>query len=257
MVGCACVRPGAALSHSVRRGRRSPGRSPRPFRSVEVSVPDEAGPPRQLSVRNVCCSPRTGGAGPRVFGNHRNCHGRRLHKGRHRRLVHRHGPLDRGCRRPLRRHDPCRLRLRAVHGRPWRALRGRAPRVHGRPCFRWRDREAGGADRRLQATNHPRDAVLLPEPHRRDGTAGPGPRSELTRGRHLRRRAVDRRTPSRDRRTDGARCDRHLWSERSHGSRRGAGVRRNEGRPNHLGGPLLPRGHQPRHWRGRGRRRAG
>src|ERR1019366_8647690 len=50
---------------------------------------------------------------------------------------------------------------------------------------------------------------------------------------------------------------RHLRPVRGDGPGRGAGVRGDQGRPAHLGGPLLPRGDRPAHRRGAARRRRG
>ena len=52
-------------------------------------------------------------------------------------------------------------------------------------------------------------------------------------------------------------ADRHLRPVRGDGPGRRAGVRGDQGRPAHLGGPLLPGDHRPGHRRGAARRRAG
>ena len=74
---------------------------------------------------------------------------------------------------------------------------------------------------------------------------GVDPRTSSLQGRHLRRRAVDRADARRDRRAVRDRRRRHLRAVRGDGPGRRAGVRRDEGRPAHLGGPLLPRGDRP------------
>ena len=91
-----------------------------------------------------------------------------------------------------RRHGPRRLRLRPVHRRPRRALRRRARRLHGDPDVGRADREAGPADQRLQARHHHGHALLHAGAHRGVRAPGARPAVDLARGRHLRRRAVDR-----------------------------------------------------------------
>ena len=87
---------------------------------------------------------------------------------------------------------------------------------------------------------------------------GIDPRSSSLRDRHLRRRAVDRADAPGDGGAPRHRGRRHLRPVGGHGPRRRAGVRRDQGRPAHLGGPLLPGDHRPVHRRGaaRGRERA-
>ena len=63
----------------VRRGGRASARPPRARRSREVSVHDEDGPARQLSVRHVRRAARAGRAHPRVVGHDRQADRRRLH----------------------------------------------------------------------------------------------------------------------------------------------------------------------------------
>ena len=80
----------------------------------------------------------------------------------------------------------------------------------------------------------------------------------LAEARHLRRRAVDRATCARRWRSalDMHAVDIYGLSEVI-GPGRGAGVRRDQGRAAHLGGPLLPGDHRPGHRRGAARRRVG
>ena len=111
---------------------------------------------------------------------------------RHRHLGRPGRALDPRRRRPARRHGPRRLRLRPVHRRPRRALRRRARRLHRDSDVGRADREAGAAHLRPEAEHHHGHALVHAGPDR--GAAAPGDRSEVDqpRGRHLRRRAVDR-----------------------------------------------------------------
>jgi hypothetical protein len=84
----------------------------------------------------------------------------------------RDGALDPRGRRPAGRHAAQRVRLRALHRRPRHSLRRGAARLHGRADVGRADREAGAADPRFRAEDHPRHAVVHAEPDRRDGAAG-------------------------------------------------------------------------------------
>jgi phenylacetate-CoA ligase len=97
------------------------------------------------------------------------------------------------------RHGPRRVRLRPLHRRPRRALRRRARRLHRDPDVGRADREAGPAHHRPEAEHHHGHALVHAGADR--GAAPPGDRSALDqpRGRHLRRRAVDRGDARRDR----------------------------------------------------------
>ena len=155
------------------------------------------------------------------------------------------GPVDPRSRGPSRRRPPRGLRLRPVHRRARRALRRGGARLHRRAGLRRADRAAGPADHRLRAARDHGDAVVLPVGAGRDGAGGHRPARDLPGGRHLRRRAVDAGDAGRDRGAGRAARGRHLRPVRGDGARRGAGVRREQGRAAHLGGPLLPRGGQP------------
>ncbi len=76
-------------------------------------------------------------------------------------------------------------------------------------------------------------------------------------GRHLRRRTVDGRDAPGDRTLLRHRRRRHLRPLRGHGPRRRVRIRGDEGRPDDLGGPLLPRDRRPLHRRSAARRRGG
>ena len=86
---------------------------------------------------------------------------------------------------------------------------------------------------------------------------GHDPAASLAAVRHLRRRAVDERDAGRDGGPGRPRRHRHLRPVRGDRPGRGAGVRGDQGRPAHLGGPLLPRGDRPAHRGGAARRRGG
>ena len=150
-----------------------------------------------------------------------------------------------------------RLRLRALHRRPRRARRRRAPRLHGGARLGRHDAAPGAADPRLRARHHHGDAVLHALDPRRARGAGRRPALDVAQGRHLRRRAVDQRHAPRDGAAHRHARGRHLRPVRGDRPRRGERVRRDQGRPARLGGPLLPRGHRPGDRRGAARRRGG
>ena len=157
-------------------------------------------------------------------------------------LGQRDGPLDPGRRRAAGTPGARRLRLRAVHRRARRALRRGEARLHGDPGVRRHDRAAGHADPGLPAGHHHGHPVLHAGDRRRDGA-----RRASTRGARRCRSAssAPSRGPSEMRREieTAARHARrrHLRPVRGDGTGRRAGVRRDQGRPAHLGGPLLPR----------------
>ncbi len=138
----------------------------------------------------------------------------------------------------------CLLRLRPVHRRAWRALRCRAPGLHGDPHVRWPDREAGAADSRLPARHHhghPSYMLNLADEIERQGIDPQDPSC-----------AWAYSAPSRGPTSCAARSSngwasmpRHLWPVGNHGAWCGDGVPRNQGWPDHLGGPFLPRDHRP------------
>ena len=106
------------------------------------------------------------------------------------------------------------------------------------------------------AARHHGDAVLLPQPRSTRWSARASTRADdRLRGRHLRRRAVDRVDAPGDRAAHRHGRGRHLRPLGGHGPRRRAGGRDDEGRAAHLGGPLLPRDHRPDHRGGAARRR--
>ena len=87
---------------------------------------------------------------------------------------------------------------------------------------------------------------------------GLDPRAIVAAGRHLRRRAVDQRDARARSRTALRHARRrHLRPVRGDGPGRRQRVRRDQGRPARLGGPLLSGDHRPGHRRGAARRRAG
>ena len=127
------------------------GRPARARRPGALPVHHQGRPARQLPLRHVRGAAREGLAHPRLQRHHRPAHGGRLHQGRHRHLGRGDGALDRGGGRPGRGHGARRLRLWPVHRRHRRALRRRAPRLHGRPGLRRHDRAPGPAHRGLPA----------------------------------------------------------------------------------------------------------
>ncbi len=194
----------------VRRRRDPPRRREGPGRPGAVPVHDQGVAARQLPVRDVRGAPRAGRAGARLVRDHRPPHRRRLHRRRHRHLGDGDGPLDPRGRRPPRPHRARRLRVRAVHRRARRALRGRAARLHGRAGLGRDDRAAGHADPRLRPRRHHGHPVVHARDPRRDGAPGPRPGPQLAAVRHLRRRAVDQRDAGRGGGPRGHRRDRHL-----------------------------------------------
>ena len=226
-------------------------------RHREVPVHHQGGPARQLPVRHVRRAPHRGPPHPRLQRHDRAAGGRRLHAARPRHLGRPDGPLDPRRGRAGRRHRPRRLRLRPVHRRARRALRRRTAGLHGRPGVRRHDAAPGAADPRLRTVDHHGHAVVHARAARRVRAAGLRSAQVPLADRHLRRRAVDRGDARRDRGTPRHARRRHLRTVGGDGPRRRAGVRRDQGRPAHLGGPLLPRDRRPVHRRGAARRRGG
>ena len=191
---------------------------------AQVSVHDQERPARQLSVRHVRRAARAGRAHPRVVA---------ARPASRRSSATRANDIDTWATvmaRSIRaaggragRHRARRLRLRPLHRRPRRALRRREARLHGDADVRRADREAGAADRRLQARHHHGDAVVHAGDRRGDASARASIRAR-------RRCAIgifgaepwtddDARG---DRSGDGHRCDRHLrpvGSDRARASR--------------------------------------
>ena len=149
-----------------------------------------------------------------------------------------------------RRPRPRRLRLRPVHGRPRRPCRRGAARLHRDPRLGRPHRTAGAADRRLRAGRDHGHAVVHARDPRRVRASGSRPARDLAQGRHLRRRAVERRDATRDRASLRHARGRHLRSLRGDRPRRRERVRREQGRAARLGGPLLPGDRRPRDRRG-------
>ena len=156
----------------LRREGRASARPAHARGSRQVSVHGQDRSARQLSVRHVRGAARAGRAHPRVVGHDRQADGRRLHAQRHRHVGDRDGAVDPRGRRARRRHPARRVRLRALHRRPRRALRRREAGLHGDPDVGRPDREAGPADRRLQADGDHGDAVVHAGDRRGDGAAG-------------------------------------------------------------------------------------
>ena len=108
------------------------------------------------------------------------------------------------------------------------------------------DRAAGPAHHRFQTRDHHGDAVLHASDRRGDAAAGARPAPDVARDRHFRRGAVDAGDARRDRGHARHRRHRHLWPFRNHRSRRRAGMHRDQGRFDRLGGSLLSRDRRPR-----------
>jgi hypothetical protein len=166
------------------------------------------------------------------------------------------GPVHPGGGRPAGRQGPRRLRLWPVHRRAGRALRGGKARLHRHPGVGRHDRAPGPADQRPPARDHHGHPDLHADPARRVREAGARPGRLVAAGRHLRGRAVDRGDARGNRAACGHRCGRHLRPVRGDRAGRGPGIRRDQGWPAHLGGPLLPGGHRPGRPHGAARGRA-
>ena len=196
-------------------------------------------------------------AHPRVVGHDRQAHGRRLHAQRHRHLGDRDGALDPRGGRPRRRHRARRVRLRAVHRRPRRALRRGEARRTVIPM------SGGQTEKQVQLIHDFKPDIIMVTPSYMLAIAeemerqGIDPKTLLARDRHLRRRAVDADDARGDRGEARHRRDRHLRPVRGDRSRRRAGVHRDQGRAHRLGGPLLSGDRRSRDRRGAARRRAG
>ena len=241
----------------LRRRGRAPVGLPVAGRPGEVPVHHQGRSARQLPLRHVRRAARAGGARACQLGHHRQADGGGLHAQGHRHLGRPGGALDPRRRRPGRRHGARGLRLRPVHRRAGRALRRRAAGLHGGADVRRPDREAGAADHRLPARHHHGHAQLHAGDRRGDAAPGPGPARQLAEGGHLRRRALDRGDAPRHRGARRPGRGGHLRPERGDGPGRGQRMRRDQGRPGDLGGPLLPGDHRPRNRRGAARRRGG
>ena len=141
-----------------------------------------------------------------------------------------------------------RLRLRPVHRRPRRALRRRAARLHGRPGLRRDDRAAGAADRGL-----PSRAIIMVTPSYflaiLDEMERPGHRParapSLEIGIFGAEPWTDQMRAEIEQRSGMHAVDIYGLS-RGDGARASPRRRRDQGRPAHLGGPLLPGGRSTR-----------
>ncbi len=152
---------------------------------------------------------------------------------------------------------PRRVRVRAVHRRTRRALRRRTARLHRRTGVRRDDRAPGRADPATSAPGSSWSRRRTSSPSLDEMVArGIDPRGHRVADRDLRRRTVDRADARRGRDPDRDARGRHLRAVRGDGPGCRAGVRRDQGRAAHLGGPLLPRGDRPGHRRGAAGRRA-
>ena len=251
------LRERAALPAGLRRRRRPPRRLPGAGRPREVPDDRQERPAGELPVRHVRRPAGPDPAGARLLRHDRAADRRRLHRGRSGHLGHGRGAVHPGRGRAARRRGAHRLRVRPVHRRARRALRRGEARLHGHPDLRGHDPASGAADQRLPAPRDHGDAVLHARRHRRAGAAGHRPADDVAGDRHLRRRTVDRPDAPGDRGPARHRRRRHLRPVRGHGARRRPGVRRDQGRPAHLGGPLLPGDRRPVHRRRAAGRRTG
>ena len=212
---------------------------------------------RQLPVRHVRGAARAGRPRPRLVRHHRPPDRRRLHRAR----TSTPGPTVMA------------RSIRAAGGRPGHIVHvayGYGLFTGGLGAHYGAERlgctvvpVSGGMTERqvtlirdFEPGRHHGHPVVHARDPRRDGAPGPRPGPLLAEVRHLRRRAVDERDARRDRGPGRHRRDRHLRPVRGDGPRRRPGVRRDQGRPARLGGPLLPRGHRPGHRPGAARRRA-
>ena len=237
----ACLCELAGVPRQVQRGRRPARRLPVAGRPGEVSLHHQEGPARRLSVRHVRRAARAMRANPCVQRNHRQADRGGLHPQRHRDLVPCDGAQHPGVRGATGRPGARELRLRPVHRRTGRALRGRAAGPDG-GAVRWRpDRAPGAADPRFPARHHHGDAQLHAGHRRRIRTPGAGSGALQPAPGHLRGRALDQRHARCDPAAHGHGRRRHLRPVRSDGPGRGQRVRGDQGRPHHLGGPLLSR----------------
>ena len=245
----------------VRRRRRASGRSP----DRSTTSPSSRSPPSRTcatTTRSACSpcrasrssasTPRSGTTGkPTVVG---------YTAERHRHLGRRDGPLDPRRRRPARRHactSPTATACSpAGSGAHYGAERLGCTVI---PISGGMTERQVQLIQRLQARHHHGHAVLHAGDPRRVPRARASIRAQPSlQDRHLRRRAVDQRH-ARARSSRPSTCDAvdiYGLSEVMGPGRRQR-VRRDQGRPAHLGGPLLSRDHRPADRRGAARRRAG
>ena len=212
----------AALPGEVRRRGRSSRRAPVARGSRALPVHHQGRPAGELPVRHVRRAAAQGRAHSRLERDDRPADRRRVHAARHRHLGRRDGAVAPRGRRVRDGHHPRRVRLRALHRGPGRALRRRAPRRDGGAGVGRPDRAPGPADPRLLADGADVDAFVRARDRRR--VRAPGARSARhhAAARALRRRALDRGHAPRDR---GAVRDRRRRPVRAIG---GDGARRRE-----------------------------
>ena len=121
------LRQRPALPPRVRRRRRASRRFPHARRPRRVPLHHQ-GRSARATIRSACSPCRASGSRASTPASRHDGQAdrRRLHQGGPRYLGGGDGALDPRQRRPARHAHPCRLRLRPVHRRPRRALRGGA-----------------------------------------------------------------------------------------------------------------------------------
>ena len=206
-----------------------PGHDQVPGRSAAVSLHSQAGYAGQLSLRAVRRSPGSDRADSCFLRDDRQTDGGRLHPPGYRHLVRADGPLLRRGRRSSRRCHSQRLRVRSFYRRARRPLRRREARG-------FRDSDVGGQHQEADHDHaglrlHRADLHAFLQPlsrrgRRRGGGRYPGLQAS---GRHLRRRALERVDPPRNRgeaQHQGHRHLRPLRNPRSRGRQSNASKRR-------------------------------
>ena len=162
----------------LQRGRGSAGGHHDRGGRCETPLHLQAGPARLLPLRALRRAPQGDRADPRLFWHHRQAHHSGLHQRRHRHVGRVHGPHLCRSRCHRRRHHPERLRLRPLHRRPGRPLRGGTPRRLGHPHLGRQHAEAADAHAGLRHDGAVLHAQLRPLYLRRgrgDGRRPPQP----------------------------------------------------------------------------------
>ena len=243
------LRQRAALPRGVRRGRGAPGRLQATWPTWPSYPLTSKADLRENYPFGMFAVPREQVVRVHAsLGHHGPDHRGRLHQRRHRGVGHGDGPLDPGGGRPSRPRPAQRLRLRAVHRRASARTTGR--RSSAAPSF---PVSGGMTERQVTLIRDFRPDIIMVTPSYmlaildemerqgddpaasslRFGIFGAEPWTNEMRA-EMEARAAARR-------------HRHLRPVRGDRAGGGAGVRGDQGRPAHLGGPLLPRGDRPGH----------
>ena len=241
------LRERAASTGSLRQGAAAPRRLPHARRPGQFPFTDQGRPAGQLPVRHVRRAAGPGPAHPRlVSGTTGPPHRRRLHRSATRHLGGRGGPLDPRGRRPAR-------ATRCTYAYGYGLFTGGLGAHYGTERLGCTAIPVSGGmtPRQVQLIKDFQPEIIMVTPS-----------YMLTCIDEFERQGLDPATTSlqvgifgaepwteqmrpRDRGPDRHARRRHLRAVRGDGPRRVPGVRGDQGRAAHLGGPLLPGGRRP------------